>query len=63
MMLKMKKVILLFAMTMKSYGFGIGSLYTLLQNFRYFIFLSRVFFESWMYKVVKVVISFPSLME
>ncbi|KAL3981604.1 Exocyst complex subunit Sec15-like family protein [Acanthocheilonema viteae] len=34
MMLKMKKVILLFAMTMKSYGFGIGSLYTLLQNFR-----------------------------
>uniref|UniRef100_A0A0N5ALF3 Exocyst complex component n=1 Tax=Syphacia muris TaxID=451379 RepID=A0A0N5ALF3_9BILA len=34
MMLKMKKVILLFALTMKSYGFAIGSLYTLLQNFR-----------------------------
>ncbi|VDK43756.1 unnamed protein product [Anisakis simplex] len=34
MMLRMKKVILLFALTMKSYGFGIGSLYTLLQNFR-----------------------------
>ncbi|MFH4980881.1 hypothetical protein AB6A40_007590 [Gnathostoma spinigerum] len=34
MMLKMKKVILLFALTMKSYGFGIGSLYALLQNFR-----------------------------
>ncbi|VDN58698.1 unnamed protein product [Dracunculus medinensis] len=34
MMIKMKKVILLFAMTMKSYGFSIGSLYTLLQNFR-----------------------------
>lgn len=43
MMLKMKKVILLFALTMKSYGFGIGSLYTLLQNFRYFdvFFLTR----------------------
>ncbi|VDN08177.1 unnamed protein product [Thelazia callipaeda] len=34
MMLKMKKVILLFAMTMKSYGYRISSLYTLLQNFR-----------------------------
>lgn len=47
MMLKMKKVILLFAMTMKSYGFGIGSLYTLLQNFRYFMvfFLTKFFLE------------------
>lgn len=42
MMIKMKKVILLFAMTMKSYGFSIGSLYTLLQNFRFFfLFIVR----------------------
>ncbi|KAK6018136.1 putative exocyst complex subunit Sec15 [Ostertagia ostertagi] len=34
MMLRMKKVILLFALTMKSYGYGIGPLYSLLQNFR-----------------------------
>lgn len=33
-MLKMKKVILLFALTMKSYGYAIGQLYSLLQNFR-----------------------------
>lgn len=35
MMLRMKKVILLFALTMKSYGYGIAPLYSLLQNFRY----------------------------
>ncbi|CAJ0575891.1 unnamed protein product, partial [Mesorhabditis spiculigera] len=34
MMLRMKKVILLFALTMKSYGYTIGPLYSLLQNFR-----------------------------
>ncbi|KAH7732234.1 CRE-SEC-15 protein [Aphelenchoides avenae] len=34
MMLKMKKVILLFAITMKSYGYSIGPLFSLLQNFR-----------------------------
>ncbi|KAK6732570.1 hypothetical protein RB195_016751 [Necator americanus] len=34
MMLRMKKVILLFALTMKSYGYGIAPLYSLLQNFR-----------------------------
>jgi len=34
MMIKMKKVILLFALTMKSYGYSISSLYSLLQNFR-----------------------------
>lgn len=35
MMLRMKKVILLFALTMKSYGYGIAPLYSLLQNFRW----------------------------
>ncbi|KAI1724168.1 exocyst complex subunit sec15-like domain-containing protein [Ditylenchus destructor] len=34
MMLKMKKVILLFILTMKSYGYNISPLYLLLQNFR-----------------------------
>ncbi|CAD6187133.1 unnamed protein product [Caenorhabditis auriculariae] len=34
MMLRMKKVILLFVLTMKSYGYGIIPLYSLLQNFR-----------------------------
>ncbi|KJH51420.1 hypothetical protein DICVIV_02434 [Dictyocaulus viviparus] len=34
MMLRMKKVILLFALTMKSYGYSIAPLYSLLQNFR-----------------------------
>lgn len=33
-MIQMKKVILLFALTMKSYGYSIHSLYSLLQNFR-----------------------------
>ncbi|CAB3400449.1 unnamed protein product [Caenorhabditis bovis] len=34
MMLRMKKVILLFILTMKSYGYAVGPLYELLQNFR-----------------------------
>uniref|UniRef100_A0A7E4VMA7 Exocyst complex component n=1 Tax=Panagrellus redivivus TaxID=6233 RepID=A0A7E4VMA7_PANRE len=34
MMIRMKKVILLFALTMKSYGYSIFGLYKLLQNFR-----------------------------
>lgn len=34
MMLKMKKVILLFALTIRSYGYNIAPLYVLLQNFR-----------------------------
>uniref|UniRef100_A0A915DVH9 Exocyst complex subunit Sec15 C-terminal domain-containing protein n=1 Tax=Ditylenchus dipsaci TaxID=166011 RepID=A0A915DVH9_9BILA len=34
MMLKMKKVILLFILTMKSYGYNTNPLYILLQNFR-----------------------------
>ncbi|PAV62595.1 hypothetical protein WR25_26425 isoform B [Diploscapter pachys] len=33
-MLRMKKVVLLFALTMKSYGYSVGPLYTLLQTFR-----------------------------
>ncbi|CAL2051197.1 unnamed protein product [Caenorhabditis brenneri] len=34
MMLRMKKVILLFILTMKSYGYAVAPLYELLQNFR-----------------------------
>ncbi|KAI6173520.1 SEC-15 protein [Aphelenchoides besseyi] len=34
MMMRMKKVILLFILTMKSYGYSITPLYSLLQNFR-----------------------------
>ncbi|CAI5453981.1 unnamed protein product [Caenorhabditis angaria] len=34
MMLRMKKVILLFILTMKSYGYTVAPLYELLQNFR-----------------------------
>lgn len=45
MMLKMKKLILLFILTMKSYDYNVIPLYTLLQNFRFlYIFLKLDFY-------------------